>query len=126
VVVAGLGLAAPTVLLAESLPAPLARDVHALVLTVVAGPDAGFASMDGRPRALATEAGGIVVCCGLAVLGSWVRPPVLAVGHAGHAVRDGLGHPDGRFGATLVGWDVPFCVVCDLAVAGYLVVVLFG
>jgi hypothetical protein len=109
-----------------ALPTPLARDVHALVLVFIAGPYAGFASMDGRPRALATEAAGIAVFCGLAMVGLWAWPPAWILGYAGHAVWDGLHHTDGRFGARLVGWYVPLCVVYDLAIAGYLAVALIG
>jgi hypothetical protein len=41
-------------------------------------------------------------------------------------VWDTLHHPEGGFGARVVGWYVPFCVVYDLLIAGYLVVVLFA
>jgi hypothetical protein len=92
----------------------------------IAAPYAGFASIEGGRRTMTVEFAGIAAFCLLAVVGLWFWPPVWIVGYAGHAVWDTLHHPDGGFGARVVGWYVPFCVVYDLLVAGYLVVVCFG
>lgn len=124
--VVGIGLALATIVVSEHLPAALATDLHALILVFIAAPYAGFASMDGRPREMVTEFAGIAAFCGLAVLGLWVWEPLFVVGYAGHALWDTLHHPSGEFGAEIVGWYIPFCVVYDLVVAGYLAVGLFA
>jgi hypothetical protein len=122
----GLGLALVTVVVSELLRPPLAADLHAMVLVFVAAPYAGFASFDGRTRAVVTEVVGIAAFCALALLGLWVWHPIWILGYAGHAVWDTLHHPESGFGATIVGWYVPFCAVYDALVAGYLAVVYLG
>jgi hypothetical protein len=122
----GAGLAVLTMLVAELLPPAWAFDLHALVLVFVAAPYAGFASLHGGWRTMAVEFVGIAGFCLLAVVGLWVWPPAWVVGYAGHAAWDTLHHETGGFGARVVGWYVPFCVVYDLLIAGYLTVVLAG
>ncbi|WP_284013595.1 hypothetical protein [Halobaculum litoreum] len=97
-----------------------------MILVFIAAPYAGFASLDGGVRAMATEFAGIALFCGLAVLGLWVWAPLWILGYAGHAVWDTLHHPESGFGATIVGWYVPFCVVYDVVVAAYLAAVYLG
>lgn len=123
---AGGGLAVATIALSEALPPSLSSDLHAMILVAIAAAYVGFASADGGRRAMATEVAGIAFFCGLAVVGLWVWPPLLIVGYVGHAAWDTLHHPSGKFGAEIVGWYVPFCVVYDLLIAAYLVVLLFG
>lgn len=122
----GVGLAALTVAISELLLPSLAADIHAMILVFIAAPYAGFASLDGGSRAMATEFAGIALFCSLAVLGLWVWPQLWILGYAGHAVWDTLHHPESGFGATIVSWYVPFCVVYDVLVAGYLAVVYLG
>jgi hypothetical protein len=122
----GVGLVVLTVAVSELLPPSLAADLHAMVLVFIAAQYAGFASLDGGGRAMAMEFAGIGLFCGLAVLGLWVCAPIQILGYAGHAAWDTLHHPESGFGATIIGWYVPFCVVYDILVASYLVVVYLG
>lgn len=122
----GTGLAALTVAVSELLTSARAHDMHAMILVFIAAPYAGFGSLDGTPKALATEFIGITVFCGSAVIGLWVWPPMWVLGYAGHALWDVVHHPEAGFGAEIVGWYVPFCASYDLLVAGYLAVVLMG
>ncbi|WP_254279333.1 hypothetical protein [Haloarcula marina] len=75
---------------------------------------------------MATEFVGIAFFCSVAVLGLWVWPPLWILGYVGHAVWDTLHHPETGFGTEIVGWYVPFCVIYDVAVAGYLAAGYFG
>jgi hypothetical protein len=123
-VAVGLALATLTIVVSERLPPTFAADLHAMILVFIAAPYAGFASIDGRTREMTREFVGIAVFCLLAVLGLWVWQPLWIVGYAGHALWDALHRPGSHFGAEVVGWYVPFCVVYDLVVAGYLATVL--
>ena len=118
-VAAGVGLAAVTIILSELLPPSLSSDLHAMILVFIAAAYVGFASMDGGRREMLTEFAAIALFCGVAVLGLWVWPPLLIAGYAGHAVWDTLHHPIRDFGAEIVGWYIPFCVVYDLLIAAY-------
>jgi hypothetical protein len=122
----GVGLAVLTMLVAELLPPARAFDLYALILVFVAAPYAGFASLHGGWRTMVVEFAAIAGFCLLAVVGLWLWPSAWVVGYAGHAAWDTLHHESGGFGARVAGWYVPFCVVYDLLVAGYLVVVLLG
>lgn len=119
----GTGLALVTIVVSELLPRAFALDFHALVLVFIAAPYAGFASMDGGPRQMVIEFGGIALFCGLAVGGLWAWHPLWILGYVGHGLWDVLHHPHHRFGATVVGWYIPFCSYYDLIVGGYLFVV---
>lgn len=118
----GVGLAVLTVVVSELLSPQRAADLHAMILVFIAAPYAGFASIHGGARTIVTEVAGIALFCTLAVLGLWIWPGFWMLGYAGHAVWDTLHHPESEFGATITGWYVPFCVVYDVLVAGYLAV----
>jgi hypothetical protein len=122
--VLGVCLAALTITVGELLPPTLAADLHAMILVFITAVYVGFASVDGDGRALLVEIGGVALFCSLAVSGLWVWSPLWIVGYVGHAVWDTLHHPNGAFGADIVGWYLPLCVVYDLLIAGYLAVVL--
>jgi hypothetical protein len=119
-ILVGASLAAFSILFGEVLPEGYLLDVHTLALVLIAAVYIGFASADGRPRALVTEVVGLIWFLGLALVGLWAWPPALVVGFVGHAGWDLLHGPHGRFGAETVGWYIPLCVVYDLAVGAYL------
>lgn len=120
----GIIVASLTILVSELLPPSFAANLHAMILVFITAPNAGFASIDGGTREMLTERASITLFCGLAVAGLWVWEPLWIIGHAGHALWDTLHHPGSGFGAQIVGWYIPFCVVYDRVVAGYLTVVI--
>lgn len=121
-ILVGTALAAFSVAVGELLPDPRLLEFHTLALVFIAAVYVGFASADGRPGALLTEAVGVVGFVALALVGLWAWPPALIVGFACHAAWDLVHTPHGTFGAETVGWYVPLCVVYDVAIALYLLV----
>jgi hypothetical protein len=119
-VAVGTGLAGVTIIVSELSPPEFALDLHALVLVFIAAPYAGFASIDGGQREMVIEFAGIACFCALAVGGLWLWHPLWVIGYVGHGLWDVLHHPHHRFGATVVGWYIPFCFYYGILVGGYL------
>jgi hypothetical protein len=96
--------------------------VYALSLTLIAAVYIGFAVADGRPRAIAVEAG--VAAAFVVVAAAGVTGPawLLVLGLVGHGVKDLWQHRR-QFVANTRWWP-PFCLVVDWVAAAILVVLL--
>ena len=96
--------------------------VYALSLVLIAAVYVGFAVADGRPRVIAVEAG--VAAAFVVVAAAGVTGPawLLAVGLAGHGVKDLWQHR--RHFVANTRWWPPLCLVVDWVAAALLVVLI--
>jgi Family of unknown function (DUF6010) len=77
----------------------------------------GFAIADGRPSAIAVQAGSAVVFLNVAFLGAQHDSELLlGLGFLAHAAWDWL-HHDGHGRTHVRTWYPPFCVVADVVIA---------
>jgi hypothetical protein len=89
----------------------------AIVLAAIGWVYLGFAIADGRPSAIAVQAGSAVVFLNVAFLGfQHDSELVLGVGFLMHAAWDWL-HHDGHGPTHVRTWYPPFCVVADVVIA---------
>ena len=117
----GLLLAALTAAVALMLPRPLAAELFAVLLALIASVYVGFglrASRGGeRNVEVATAAGFVVV----ALLGLWVSPYFWVAGLVGHGVWDLAHHPRG-LRTEVPGWYPPYCAAYDWALGASVLV----
>ena len=112
----GFSLAAATCIVLALLPVEWARDVTAILLTLIASIYIGFSVGSNGQLPLFSQVIGCVFFVALALLGLWVSWWFLAAGLALHGVWDYLHH--GKHGRGVVPkWYVPLCAVYDLTVA---------
>lgn len=115
-------LVIPTIPIHLFAPERVSIALAAVTLALIGGAYFGFAALDGRPRVIATEFP-VAVFFGLAaLLGLTLTPFALPLGLALHAFWDLL-HHDGRIGARVPRWYIPFCVVFDLLYAVFLLII---
>lgn len=114
---AGLVLAAGTILMGFMVDPRLRLALLAVFLASMAALYFGFAVVDGRLRWLAAEVlvGGALL--GFAVAGLRVAPGFLAAGFVAHATWDFAHHPRG-IQTEVAWWFPPLCAVYDLILAG--------
>jgi hypothetical protein len=96
--------------------------VYGLSLTLIAAVYIGFAVADGRPAAIAVEAGIAGVFVVVAAAGVTGPAWLLVVGLAGHGVKDLWQHR--RHFVANTRWWPPFCLVVDWVAAAILVVLI--
>ncbi len=89
----------------------------AIVLAAIGWVYLGFAIADGRPSAIAVQAGSAVVFLNVAFLGAQHDSELLlGLGFLAHAAWDWL-HHDGHGPTHVRTWYPPFCVVADVVIA---------
>ena len=115
-VVFGLVLAAATCSGLLLLPAAMARDATAILLTLIAAIYVGFSLASNGRLALTRQVAGCLFFVALALLGLWLNWWFLAAGLALHGVWDFLHHGQ-RSRGIVPSWYGPFCAVYDAAVA---------
>ncbi|KNG95395.1 DUF6010 family protein [Pseudaestuariivita atlantica] len=99
--------------------------VAAVTLALIGGAYIGFGAADGRRRVFWSELA-VALLFGLAaILGITWHWAALPAGLALHAGWD-LVHHNARHLARIPKWYIPFCVVYDLAVAAFLVLLYAG
>ncbi len=79
-------LAGVSIGLAWVLPPDVGLLLFAVILGGAAGVYVGFALLDGRIRAKRIETGVAVTFIGIAVLGAWLAPLLLALGYVAHGI----------------------------------------
>lgn len=118
---AGLLLAVATVPVFLALPKPLAQQWGALLLAVIGGAYVGFAARDGRPSANLIELAGALAFAAIGLAGLQSTPLLIAGGYVAHGFWDLFHHRHGPYAHT-PHWYIPFCVVYDWIVGGFLLV----
>jgi hypothetical protein len=89
----------------------------AIVLAAIGWVYLGFAIADGRPSAIAVQAGAAVVFLNVAFLGAQHDSELLlGLGFLAHAAWDWL-HHEGHGPTHVRTWYPPFCVVADVVIA---------
>ncbi|MFQ5789297.1 MAG: DUF6010 family protein [Acidobacteriota bacterium] len=116
----GMAAAMLTILLAVQLPDPKALVLLAVLLGFVAGVYLGFGFADGRAWEGSVELAVAVVFLGVAALGLWASPLLLAAGFVAHAVWGLLHHPR-RIRTLVSGWFPPLCSVYEVLIAAYII-----
>ncbi|MEM8615686.1 MAG: hypothetical protein AAGF20_02010 [Pseudomonadota bacterium] len=111
----GSGVIGLTLPLHLFLPFDVSVQVAALLLAIIAGAYIGFGASDGRGHVFATEFTGAGLFGAAAVLGLLWQPWVIAAAIIAHAGWD-FAHHNGRFGARIPQWYIPFCALIDIAV----------
>ncbi len=109
-----------TIAIAALMPKGMALELLFGILVGIAAVYFGFALRDGRKRESLIEFGGIALTLALAALGLWVSPYWLALGYFVHGVWDLLHHPRG-IRTEMPRWYVPFCLIYDWLLAGFIV-----
>jgi len=109
-------------------PPAHAPRIAAASLAVIAGAYLGFAAVDGRAGALATEFVGALLFGAAAVAGLVWSPFAIPAGLFAHALWDIAHHEPtgGRIGAKTPRWYPPFCVVVDVALGAALLALYLG
>jgi hypothetical protein len=102
------------------LPEPLAQQWGALLLAMIGGAYIGFAARDGRPTATIIELVGALAFVLLALAGLHFGPLLIAAGYVAHGFWDLFHHRHGPYADT-PHWYIPFCVVYDWIVGGFLI-----
>ncbi len=115
----GLVGAIATVTIASLLPKPMALELLFAILVAIAFVYFGFVLIDGRVREMLFEFGNIALTLTLAFSGLWVAPYWLAAGYFIHGVWDAIHHPGGVQTKT-PRWYIPFCLLYDWLVAGFI------
>lgn len=99
--------------------------VAAVTLALIGGAYIGFGAVDGRPRVFWAELC-VAVLFGLAavlgILWHWSALPIALALHAGWDIL----HHSSRRLARIPGWYIPLCIVYDLSVAAFLVLLYVG
>ena len=116
-------LAAITILIGILLPEAVTLNLLALLLFGIASIYFGFAVADGRTKALLIEASIVLLYLGLAILGIQLSAWILVIGYVLHGFWD-WGHHNRDFGAQVVSWYIPFCVLYDWIIAVFIAVLL--
>jgi hypothetical protein len=117
--VQGLALSVATLLVVWTLPRPVALDLLAVLLGVIAGVYVGFAIHDGRTRAKIVEGIGVAVFLGFAMMGLWSSPHWLAAGYFLHILWDYAHHPR-AIPTKTVAWYPTACLVYDGLLGAYI------
>ena len=102
-------------------PETVSVQIAALILALIAGAYIGFAAAEGAFKSLVVELSGAAMFAGVALLGLFWNPIIIPIGIMSHALWD-YAHHNGRFGAAVPQWYIPFCAVIDLIVGGALLV----
>ena len=118
----GGGLALITIALSIFLPEPITITLLGILLMAIAAVYIGFAIADGNPRAIVIESVvALLYLYGIA-LGLMWSAWVLVLGYFAHGLWDWVHHHD--FSATTPRWYIPFCVIYDWIIAGFLAVLI--
>lgn len=115
----GIILAVATVFAVRALPALWGLELLAAILVAAGVVYMGAALSTGRKSVIRVE---VVTGSGFvaaALIGLWFSPALLGAGYLAHAVWDYLHHPL-KMGAKAGSWFPPFCLVYDIAVGGYI------
>ena len=115
----GLAFAVVTLAVVWVLPRPVALDLLAVLLGVVAGVYVGFALLDGRTSAKIIEGIGLAVFLWFAMMGLWSSPMWLAAGYFLHILWDFAHHPR-AIPTKTVSWYPPACLVYDGLLGAYI------
>jgi hypothetical protein len=118
-ILGAMGLAMVVISVATYLPDPQALVLLAVLLGLTAGVYVGFGLADGRSWEQGLE---IVVALGffgVAAVGVWVSPLIIAGGFMAHMVWDFLHHPR-RITTAVTMWYPPVCAMFDMIIAGYI------
>ena len=105
-------LAGVSVVVLSLLPGPMRLEAASMLLVLIAAVYIGFALSDERPKIVRLEITGAAGFVGLAVLGLWVHPWILAAGYFLHGFWDLFHHEQG-IQTQITGWYPPVCVVYD-------------
>lgn len=112
--------AVATIIIAILIPKSMALELLFAILVAIAFVYFGFVLMDGRAREMLFEFENIALTLTLAFLGLWVAPVWLAAGYLAHGLWDVVHHPRG-IQTKMPQWYVPFCLVYDWIVAGFII-----
>ncbi len=115
-------LAALTAAVALLLPRPLAAELLAVLLALIASVYVGFGLRESRPRERNAEVAGAAGFVLVALLGLWVSPYLWVAGLVGHGVWDLAHHPRGGLRTEVPGWYPPFCAAYDWALGASVLV----
>jgi hypothetical protein len=116
-------LAILTIIPCLLLPQHLTMTLLSLLLFGIAAVYFGFAVADGRRNALLIESVVVLIYLGVAVSGLLVSAWWLVAGYVLHGIWDLL-HHNRAFGARVVRWYIPFCVLYDWLIALFLLVLI--
>lgn len=106
------------------LPQEASIIVAGVTLALIGGAYIGFAANADNARIFWMELMTAMAFGVVAALGIWVHWVFLPIGLALHAGWDLL-HHNRDFGASVPRWYIPFCVIVDLLIAGFLLL-LYG
>lgn len=122
-VLAGLGLAVPTILVGVALPSDAALAFVAVLLGVTAGVYLGFAVRTGDGGTMFAEALAVAVflTLGAGALVAGHGAGLVAIGFGLHALWD-LAHRPGPLDAGEPAWYAAACVGYDLAVGAFVLI----
>tara|TARA_R110002051_G_scaffold7035_3_gene33040 strand:- start:15902 stop:16306 length:405 start_codon:yes stop_codon:yes gene_type:complete len=109
----GLAIGAPHFLL----PVEWSIAIAALTLVFIAGIYVGFAIMNGREKAFATETSVAVTFSLLGLGGLLFSAWFIPIGLVGHAIWDMIHHRKSHLLAEVPTWYIPFCIVIDVVLA---------
>ncbi len=122
--VAGVILAAATLVIPILLEDRAAFGFLAILLAMIAAVYLGFALADGRARTFAIECAGIVLFAGVATIALVTEEPVvLALGYFGHGLWDAVHHRRG-LDTAMPWWYVPACLGYDAVIGVYVLLPL--
>lgn len=110
-----------TIGVALFLPKPMALEFLSIVLGGIAFVYFGFVLMDGRVREMLFEFGNITLTLTFAFLGLWIAPYWLAAGYFIHGIWDAIHHLGG-VQTKIPRWYIPFCLLYDWLVAGFIII----
>ena len=114
----GLVVAAVTILLTITLSDTQALEFHAVLLTLIASIYIGFALQGGNRYEVGLELTVAAAFTGFALIGLWLSPWFVVLGLALHGAWDFLHH--GLIHTPVPRGYIPFCMVYDGLIAGFL------
>ena len=113
--------ATATTIVAARIPKTMALEFLFAILVAITFVYFGFVLIDGRVREMFFEFGNIALTLTLAFLGLWAAPYWLAVGYFIHGVWDAIHHPGG-IRTKIPRWYIPFCLLFDWLVSGFIII----
>lgn len=121
-VVAGVVLAAATLVVPALLDERGAFGFLAILLGMIAAVYLGFALQDGRRGIFTVEYAGMALFAGVATIAFVTEGALLlSLGYLGHGLWDALHHRR-ALDTAMPWWYVPLCLGYDVAIAGYVLV----